>query len=95
MCKDLQGYEPLLAGGVPDLSLDEFGIDGDCSCLKLDADGGLGVQAELVLGEPRQKLGFPDGGVADHHHFKDVGDPLRLRLAAAAAAHFLVHLGGK
>ncbi|BAT07231.1 Os09g0281750, partial [Oryza sativa Japonica Group] len=67
---------PFLAGGVPDLGLDGAGVDVEGSRLELDADGGLGVEVELVAGEPRQQLRLPHRGVADQHHLEHVVDLL-------------------
>ena len=36
-----------------------------CSCGELDADGGLGLEAELVARESREDVGLADAGVAD------------------------------
>uniref|UniRef100_J3N277 Uncharacterized protein n=1 Tax=Oryza brachyantha TaxID=4533 RepID=J3N277_ORYBR len=66
------GGLPLLAGGVPDLGLDGLVVDDEGAGLELDADGGLGVDAELVAGEAREDLGLADGRVADEHHLEDV-----------------------
>ncbi|PWZ12242.1 hypothetical protein Zm00014a_012741 [Zea mays] len=60
LAKCKQGTEkkgvPLLPGGVPDLRLDELVVDLDSLGGELDADGGPGLEAELVPGEPRQQL---------------------------------------
>ncbi len=39
---------------------------------KLDADGGLGLQAELIARESRQQIGFADAAVSDQHHLEQV-----------------------
>lgn len=39
---------------------------------ELNPDGGLGVEAELVTGEPGEEVGFPDAGVADQHRLEQV-----------------------
>ena len=39
---------------------------------ELDADGGLGVEGEAVLGEAREQVGLPHAGVADEHHLEEV-----------------------
>lgn len=41
----------LLAGSVPDLSLDCAGLDAECLGGELNSDGGLGLLCELVGGE--------------------------------------------
>lgn len=48
------GAIALLASRVPDLCLDRLGINLDRPGSKLDADGRLGVQVELVAGESTQ-----------------------------------------
>lgn len=53
MWREIKAEEkPLLASSVPDLSLDDFGFNGDSTSLKLNSNGGLGVEAELILGKP-------------------------------------------
>ncbi|BAT09064.1 Os09g0527650, partial [Oryza sativa Japonica Group] len=72
---------PFLAGGVPDLGLDALAVEGEGAGLELDADGGLGVEEELVLGEPPQQLRLPHRRVPHHHHLEHVVDlPLLLPL---------------
>jgi hypothetical protein len=39
---------------------------------ELDADGGLGLEAELVAGESGEDVGLPDAGVADEHDLEEV-----------------------
>uniref|UniRef100_J3L2P5 Uncharacterized protein n=1 Tax=Oryza brachyantha TaxID=4533 RepID=J3L2P5_ORYBR len=63
---------PLLAGGVPDLGLDELVVDADGLGGELDADGGPGLQAELVPREPRQQVRLPHAAVPDQHHLEQV-----------------------
>ena len=48
---------PLLAGGVPDLGLDAPVVDDEGAGLELDADGGLGAEAELIAGEAGEDEG--------------------------------------
>ena len=50
---------PFLAGGVPNLGLDDLVVDMNTPGGELDANGGFGFEAELVLGETRQEVGFP------------------------------------
>lgn len=57
---------PLPASSVPYSRLDALLIQSDGSSLELDPNGRLGVEVELVLGEPTEKLRFPSCGVADH-----------------------------
>lgn len=59
------GPKPLLAGGVPDLSLDLLAVDFHHLRLELDADRGLGVAIELIPSESREEIRFPHRGVAD------------------------------
>jgi hypothetical protein len=63
---------PFLAGGVPDLGLDDLIVDVDAAGGELDADGGLGVEAELVAREAREQVGLADARVADEHHLEEV-----------------------
>lgn len=58
------GAVALLARGVPDLGLDGFGVDLDGARGELDADGGFGVEVELVAGEAGEEVGLADAGVA-------------------------------
>jgi hypothetical protein len=61
------GAVAFLARGVPDLRLDRFGVDLDRSGGKLDADGGLGVQVELVSGKSAEKVRFSNSRVSDQN----------------------------
>ena len=63
---------PLLAGGVPNLGLDDLAVDLEAAGGELDTDGGLGLEAELVLGEAGEEVGLADAGVADEHHLEEV-----------------------
>lgn len=65
---------PFLAGGVPYLGLDGLLVDDERFGLKLDANGGFRIDVELVLGEAREELGLPHGGVSDQHHLEHVVD---------------------
>lgn len=47
-------------------------LDDEGPRLELDADGGLGIEAELVSGKPRQDLRLPHRRVSDQHHLEDV-----------------------
>ena len=42
--------------------------DLDRSCGELDSDSRLGLEVELVPGEPGQKVGLTHPGVADQNH---------------------------
>jgi len=64
--------KPFLACGVPDLGLDDFGIDVQGAGGELDANGGLGLQVELVLGEAREEVGLAHAGIADQDHLEEV-----------------------
>lgn len=67
-----QKVRPFLAGGVPDLSLDEFAIDGDAAGGEFDADGGFGFQAELVSRESGQEVGLSNGRITDKDELEQV-----------------------
>lgn len=54
------GAVALLAGCVPDLCLNRLGVHLDGAGRELDADSRLGVEVELVAGEPAQQVGFTD-----------------------------------
>ena len=54
-----------MACSIPDLSLDGLGINLNGSSRKFDADGGLGIQVELVTSESTQKVGLADSRVSD------------------------------
>lgn len=77
-----------MASGVPYLSLDSFAIDDEGFGLKLDADGGFGIDVELVPRKPSEKLGLADGGVTDQHHFENVID-LLVEIAVQIRHHSL------
>jgi len=66
------GAESLLAGGVPNLSLDFLGVDFQALSLELDAYGGLGVHVELVPGVAGQQVRFPHRGVSDYDDLEEV-----------------------
>ncbi len=76
---------PLLAGGVPNLGLDDLAVDLDAAGGELDPDGGLGLEAELVLGETRQQVGLAHAGVADEHRLEQVVVVVLRPVAAASA----------
>lgn len=61
-----------MACSVPDLCLDELAINGDASRGEFDADGGFGLQAELVSGESGQEVGLADAGVSDEDQLEQV-----------------------
>lgn len=67
-----EGAKPFLARGVPDLGLDDFGIDVQGASGELDANGGLGLQVKLVLGEARKQVGLADAGVSDEDNLEEV-----------------------
>lgn len=54
------GAVSLLARCIPNLCLDRLGVHLDGAGGELDADGRLGVEVELVAGEPAQQVGFTD-----------------------------------
>jgi hypothetical protein len=59
------GAVSLLAGRVPDLGLDGFGVDLDGAGGEFDADCGFGVEVELVAGEAGEEVGFAYARVSD------------------------------
>jgi len=59
--KNIPTDVPLLTGGVPNLGLDGFMIDQESLGLEFNADGRLGIKAEIVSGKSSKKLGFSDG----------------------------------
>jgi hypothetical protein len=63
---------PFLAGGVPDLGLDDLVLDVDAAGGELDPDGGLGLEAKLVAREAREQVRLADAGVPDEHHLEEV-----------------------
>jgi hypothetical protein len=65
------GAVALLAGGIPDLSLDGLVVDLDAASGEFDADSRLAVQVEFVAGETREKVRFTDAGVSNKHHLEE------------------------
>lgn len=63
------GAVSFLAGCVPNLRLDGLCVDLDGPCGKLDANGRLGVEVELVAGKTTQKVGFTDTRVSDQDDY--------------------------
>ena len=63
---------PFLASGVPNLGLDNLAVHIQAPGGELDADGGLGFQAELVASEPGEQVGLAHAGVPDQHHLEEV-----------------------
>jgi hypothetical protein len=59
------GAVSLLAGSVPDLSLDGLSVNLDRPGCEFDADCRLGVKVELVAGESTQQVGFTNARVSD------------------------------
>lgn len=58
------GAVPLLTGGIPDLGLDGFGVNLNGARGKLDTDGRLRVQVELVARETAQEVGFTNARIS-------------------------------
>lgn len=87
--------EPFLASSIPDLGLDDLALNGDSPGLKLNPNGGLGVNAELVLSKPGQQLTLPHRRVSDHHHLEHIIYFLRpilsVTLRRLNPTHFLIH----
>mmetsp|Transcript_40997 Transcript_40997/g.131083 ORF Transcript_40997/g.131083 Transcript_40997/m.131083 type:complete len:213 (+) Transcript_40997:451-1089(+) len=63
---------PLLPRSVPDLRLDSLPVDLNAPGGELHADGGLGLEAELVAREPREEVRFPDPRVSNQHDLEEV-----------------------
>ena len=63
---------PFLASSIPDLGLDDFGVDVGSPGLELDSNGGFGIEAELILGKPGQYLRLAHRRVSDHHHLEHI-----------------------
>ena len=61
------GAIPFLTRSVPNLCLDSLGINLDRPCSELDADGRLGIEVELIAGEPAQQVGLSNARVADQN----------------------------
>lgn len=61
-----------MADSVPDLGLNALVLDDERPSLKLDVDGGFGVQAKLVPSISSKELQLVDGGVADQDHLDHV-----------------------
>jgi len=62
----------LLTSRIPDLGLDGLAVGLDAAGGELDADGGLGLEVELVAREPREEVALADAAVADQHHFVEI-----------------------
>ena len=61
-----------MAGGIPDLSLDDLVVDVDAASGEFDADRGFRFEAELVSGESGEEIGFSDAGVTDQDDLEEV-----------------------
>lgn len=61
-----------MAGSVPYLSFDALPPDLNIPVGEFDSDRGLGVEAELAVGEPRKEVGLADGRVAYHHSLEQI-----------------------
>jgi hypothetical protein len=57
-----------LAGGIPDLGFNGFGVDLNAARGKFDADGRLGIEIEFVASEAREEVGLSYTGVSDQDH---------------------------
>jgi hypothetical protein len=64
--------EPFLASSVPNLSLYDLAIDVQGPSGELDANGGFGLEVELVLGEPGEQIRLADARVPDQDHLEEV-----------------------
>lgn len=63
---------PFLSCSVPNLSLDHFPINIQAPCSELDPNSGLGLEAELVSGEPREEIRLAYARVADEDDLEEV-----------------------
>ena len=63
---------PLLTSSVPNLSLNDFIINADAAGGEFNADGGFGLETELIASKSRQQIGFSDAGIADQNHLEQV-----------------------
>ena len=66
------GFESLLARGVPDLQFDGFPIDIDGSNFEVDSDGGHEIISEDVVGESEEQGRLSDSGVSDQQDLEQV-----------------------
>ena len=55
----------LLPCRIPDLSLDGLGVDLDAAGRKLDTNGRLAVEVELIACKPREQIGLSDTRISD------------------------------
>lgn len=63
---------PFLSSSVPNLGLNDFFIDPNASGGKFDTDCRFRFKAKLVSSKSRQQIRFPDAGISDQHHLKQV-----------------------
>jgi hypothetical protein len=68
----LKKQKPFLASSVPNLSLDDLAIEFQGPSGELDANGGLGLEVKLVLGEPGEHIRLADARVPDQDHLEEV-----------------------
>jgi len=66
------GSVSLLTSSVPNLRLYGLAIDRDGACRKLNPDGRLGLEVELVPREAREKVGLSDARVTDEDDLEEV-----------------------
>lgn len=65
-----------MSSSVPNLSLDRLVVDDERLGLELNPNRGPGIQAEVVPGETRQELRFPDCRVSNQYDLEHVIDLL-------------------
>lgn len=65
-------YEPLLTSSVPNLSFDDLFIDPNASGGELNPNSGLGLEAELVPGEPGEEVRFPYARVPNQNNLEEI-----------------------
>ena len=66
------GAKPFLAGSIPNLSLNLFAINIHNLSLEFNADGGLGMEIELVSSITRQQIGFTNRRVSDDDDLEEI-----------------------
>lgn len=64
--------KPLLAGGIPNLGLDDLIIDVDAAGGEFHTDGGFGFKAEFISGKTRQEIGFSDARISNQDDLEQV-----------------------
>lgn len=63
---------PFLAGGVPNLSLDNLSIKIQTSSSKLDPNSGLRFEAEFIFGKAGKQIGLANARIADQDDLEEI-----------------------